>query len=71
MQPDALALLWDARRASARILEIVDDRSWDDYQRDVLLRSAERQFQIVGEALNGCGKLVLSPATTTPARSER
>lgn len=57
MQPDALALLWDARRASARILEFVDDRSWDDYQRDVLLRSAvERQFQIVGEALNRLGK---------------
>ncbi|MGI8521914.1 MAG: HepT-like ribonuclease domain-containing protein [Nocardioides sp.] len=39
--------------ASERILEFVDDRSGDDYQRDVLLRSAvERQFQIVGEALN-------------------
>lgn len=57
MQPDAPAVLWDARRASARILEFVDDRSWDDYQRDILLRSAvERQFQIVGEALNRLGK---------------
>lgn len=58
MRPETPALLWDARRASERVLEFVDGRSWDDYQRDVLLRSAvERQFQIVGEALNRLGKV--------------
>ena len=53
MQPEAGALLWDARRACQRITEFLADRSWADYQTDVLLRSAvERQFQILGEALN-------------------
>lgn len=49
MQPDSAALLWDARRACYRITDFLADRSWADYQAEVLLRSAvERQFQILG-----------------------
>jgi len=62
MQPESPALIWDARRAAGRVLEFVADRSWDDYQQDVMLRSAvERQFQIIGEALNRLSKA--DPAT--------
>ena len=58
MQPDAPALIWDARRAAGRVLDVVAGRSWDDYQQDVMLRSAvERQFQIIGEALNRLSKV--------------
>jgi uncharacterized protein with HEPN domain len=53
MPPDARTYLWDARRAGERIASFVVDRTWDDYQSDVLVRSAvERQFEILGEALN-------------------
>ena len=52
MQPDAAALLWDARRAAQLILDFVADKTWPEYQADVMLRSAvERQFDI-GESLN-------------------
>lgn len=58
MQPEAPALIWDARRAAGRVLEFLADRNWDDYRQDVMLRSAvERQFQIIGEALNRLGKV--------------
>ena len=53
MPRDPRAYLWDARRAVALVVEFVADRSWNDYDGDALLRSAvERQFEIVGEALN-------------------
>jgi uncharacterized protein with HEPN domain len=53
MQPDARALLWDARRAAVLIDGFVAGRTWGDYEDDPMLRSAvERQFEIVGEALN-------------------
>ncbi len=53
MPPDARAYLWDARRASERVTDFIADRTWDEYSTDVFLRSAvERQFEIVGEALN-------------------
>jgi uncharacterized protein with HEPN domain len=48
MQPDAVALLWDDRRAAQLILDFVAGRSWPEYQIDPMLRSAvERQFEIV------------------------
>jgi uncharacterized protein with HEPN domain len=53
MQRDPRAYLWDAREAAAAILEFVTDKTFEDYADDRLLRSAvERQFEIIGEALN-------------------
>lgn len=67
MQPEAPALIWDARRATGRVLEFVAGRSWDDYQEDVMLRSAvERQFQIIGEALNRLSKVDAATAGQVP-----
>lgn len=67
MQPEAPALIWDARRAASRVLEFVAGRSWDDYRQDVMLRSAvERQFQIIGEALNRLRKVDSATADRVP-----
>ena len=53
MQRDPRAYLWDARQAAERVVEFVAGRTWQEYEADVLLRSAvERQFEVVGEALN-------------------
>jgi uncharacterized protein with HEPN domain len=53
MRPDAPALLWDARRAVQLIQDFIAGESLDKYEHDAMLRSAvERQFEIIGEALN-------------------
>jgi uncharacterized protein with HEPN domain len=44
-------LLLDMLSASRAVVSFVQGRTWDDYQHDLLLRSAvERQVEIVGEA---------------------
>lgn len=57
MRRDPRAYLWDAQQAALAIAEFVAGKTFDDYGRDRLLRSAvERQFEIIGEALNQlCG----------------
>jgi uncharacterized protein with HEPN domain len=51
--PDPRTYLWDARRAAEQVAAFVQGRTIDEYRADVMLRSAvERQFEIVGEALN-------------------
>ena len=63
MQPETPGLLWDARRATGLIAQFVAHRTWQDYERDPMLRSAvERQFQIIGEALNRLRRLDPSTA---------
>jgi len=53
MPTDPRTYIWEARRAAEQIGTFIAGRSWDDYQADAMLRSAvERQFEIVGEALN-------------------
>ena len=53
MQPESGAFLWDAHRAAVLIATFVDGKEWADYADDAMLRSAvERQFEVVGEALN-------------------
>jgi uncharacterized protein with HEPN domain len=45
----------------------VTDRSWAEYETDVLLRSAvERQFEIVGEALSQLGRASPDLAAQVP-----
>lgn len=58
MRRDARAFLWDARDSSESIAEFVKGRTLDEYLVDRMLRSAvERQFEIIGEALNRLSKV--------------
>jgi uncharacterized protein with HEPN domain len=53
MRPDErdAGLLWDMLEHAREVVTFVAGKSWEDYQRDVLLRRAvERSAQIVGEA---------------------
>lgn len=60
MQPKTPKLLEDIRDAAAFIREAVAGKSLADYQTDRLLRQAiERNFEIIGEAMN---RLALSDA---------
>ena len=50
--PEVRKYLFDAAEACDAISEFVADKSFADYKRDRMMRSAvERQFEIVGEAL--------------------
>jgi uncharacterized protein with HEPN domain len=54
MRPrDGRAYLYDISVACARIAEFTAGRTIEDYRQDAMVRSAvERQFEIIGEALN-------------------
>jgi uncharacterized protein with HEPN domain len=58
MPPDRRKYLWDALAAAELLSQFGEGKSLEDYQADPLLRSAvERQFEIIGEALNQLSKL--------------
>lgn len=62
MHPDSAKLLWDAQQAVQRITRFTMGKSFAQYAADELLRSGvERQFEIVGEAMNQLSRL--DPAT--------
>ena len=57
MEDDLLKYLYDIKEAAAAILRFVCDKTFDDHERDELLRSGvERKFEIIGEALNRVGR---------------
>ena len=57
MRHDFRKFLEDVRLAAEKIIQFTSGKSFEDYQKDALLRSAvERQFEIVGEALNRLSK---------------
>lgn len=52
-RPESLKYLQDIADACGRLTEFTAGKSYEDYCREALLRSAvERQFEIIGEALN-------------------
>ena len=53
MQRDPRAWLWHVQEAADAITEFTSGMSEDDYLADKLVRAAvERQFEVIGEALN-------------------
>ena len=50
--------LYDVSLASGKIASFIDNKSFDDYTMDDLVKSAvERQFEVIGEALNQLSKI--------------
>ena len=53
MERDPALLLWDAKQSVKAILRFTAGCSFEDYAGSEMMRSAvERQFEILGEALN-------------------
>jgi uncharacterized protein with HEPN domain len=67
MRRDPRAYLWDAIQATDLLREFSAGKSFADYQADAMFRSAvERQFEIIGEALNQLSKLDSELASAIP-----
>ncbi len=67
MRPDPRRYLWDALRAAELARGFAEGRTFADYRSDAMLRSAvERQFEIVGEALNQLSKAAPEIAADIP-----
>ena len=65
MHPDSGKLLWDAQQAAKRVARFAAGKSFAEYCADDYLRSAvERQFEIIGEALNQLSRLDAATAAT-------
>jgi uncharacterized protein with HEPN domain len=62
------SLLWDAHHAAAVIASITAGKTFVDFDRDIVLRSAvERQFEIIGEALAQLARADAAIAAKVPA----
>lgn len=65
MHPDASKLVWDAQQAAERVARFTAGRTLAEYGTDEYLRSAvERQFEIIGEALNRLSRVDPAAAAT-------
>jgi uncharacterized protein with HEPN domain len=64
MRPEAKTLLLDIRNAAGLIRRFTEGRGFEQYAAEPMLRSAvERQFEIVGEALNRLTKIDAATAS--------
>jgi uncharacterized protein with HEPN domain len=67
LQRDPKSLLWDAREAAEVIATVTLGKSFADFDRDIVLRSAvERQFEIIGEALAQLARIDAATAQKVP-----
>ena len=67
MQRDARAYLWDALQAADLLSDFSKGSDFAGYQANAMLRSAvERQFEIIGEALNQLSKVDGETASQVP-----
>lgn len=67
MRRDPRKYLWDALNASELLRSFVDGKSFADYPAEALLRSGvERQFEIIGEALNQLSNVDPELASSIP-----
>jgi uncharacterized protein with HEPN domain len=68
MRRDPKAYLWDAKRAVESINQFTSGKTLTEYVADEMLRSAvERQFEIIGEALNQLAKVAPNLAIKIPS----
>ncbi len=57
MERDARAFLWDVQQAATAVDQFIADLDAAGYEENALVRAAvERQFEIIGEALNQLSK---------------
>ena len=67
MQRDPKSLLWDAHEAAEVIAAATAGKSFAEFGRDIVLRSAvERQFEIIGEALAQLARIDAAMAQKVP-----
>lgn len=67
MQREPAAFLWDVHEATLRIREFIVTQDFETYSASVLVQSAvERQFEIIGEALNQLSKIAPDVASKIP-----
>lgn len=58
MRLESRKLLFDIQQAVNKVIQFITGKSFEDYESDDLLRSGvERQFEIIGEALNKLSKI--------------
>lgn len=70
MRLEVLKYLFDIQEACQLITEFTAGQTFDDYKNNAMLRSAvERQFEIIGEALNQM--LKLEPSLTSVITDSR
>jgi uncharacterized protein with HEPN domain len=67
LQRDPKSLLWDAHEAAEVISAVTAGKSFADFDRDIVLRSAvERQFEIIAEALAQPARIDAAMAQKVP-----
>ena len=67
MRRDPRTYMWDALTAANLLMSFSNGKTFRDYEADALLRSGvERQFEIIGEALNQLSKAAPDLAGRVP-----